>query len=330
MQAKILIVSPAWVGDIVLAQVLLQSLKRQHPDNMIDLLAPPWAMELLQRMPEVNQVHALSIGHGQLRLKQRWQIGRRLAKENYTQAYILPNSWKSALIPFFANIPKRTAWLGECRWGLVNDVRYLDKEKLPLMVERFLALGPQKEGGKPLLEVNNKNLTKALEKFNLSPIHPILVLCPGAEYGPAKRWPAKYYAEIAKNKLALGWQVWLLGGIKDQVIGAEIQAYSHHRCVDLTGQTTLGEAVDLLSLAKVVVTNDSGLMHIAAALQRPLVAIYGSSSPRFTPPLSDNSNIVSLHLSCSPCFKRICPLQHLKCLNDLQPSQVLDAMTEFG
>jgi len=334
---KFLVVGPAWVGDLVMSQVLLQLLKKQDPAATIDVLAPAWARALLERMPEVQQIHAMPLGHGQLQLRERWQLGRNLVPENYSRAIVLPNSWKSAVIPFAAQIPQRTGWLGELRWGLLNDVRYLDKQQLPLMIQRFAALGLSKnktteaisELTKPKLVVQADSIIAALHKFDLQLTKPMLALCPGAEYGPAKRWPTDYYAQVAKQKLAEGWAVWLFGSAKDKSVAAEIQQQTDQRCCDLTGRTNLGEAVDLLSLAQAVVTNDSGLMHIAAALNRPIVAVYGSSSPRFTPPLAEKIKILTLGLACSPCFKRECPLGHLKCLTDLMPTQVLQAITEL-
>lgn len=333
---KIFIVSPAWVGDLIMSQVLLILLKQQNPAVLIDVLAPVWGRSVLTRMPEVHQVYEMPLGHGELEFKHRWQLGKSLRAANYRQAIVLPNSWKSALVPFAAQIPQRTGWLGEMRWGLLNDIRYLDKTRLPLMIERFFALGLPNNAElptllpKPNLHVSADGIDSAVTKFNLDISKPILVLCPGAEYGPAKRWPASYYAEVAKQKVNDGWSVWVMGSVKDQVLGNEIQTITSQGCVDLTGRTSLGEAIDLLSLAQMVVTNDSGLMHIAAALQRPLIAIYGSSSPKFTPPLSEQVKILSLNLSCSPCFQRECPLQHLNCLRELLPNIVLQNMEELG
>jgi heptosyltransferase-2 len=153
---------------------------------------------------------------------------------------------------------------------------------------------------------------------------PVLVLCPGAEYGPAKRWPDAHFAAVARHYRAQGWQVWLLGSAKDAPVTASIAAQAPGT-VDLAGRTDLGAACDLIAAADLVVSNDSGLMHVAAAFGRPLVAVYGSSDPGFTPPLSDRARVLTLGLSCSPCFERECPLGHLKCLKDLAPAQVLAA-----
>lgn len=334
---KILINGPAWVGDMVMAQTLFKLIKQRNPEVIIDVLAPAWSAPLLARMPEVSQFLVLPFKHGDFKFIERFKFGRQLKSAKYDQAIILPNSLKSAFIPFFANIPIRTSWRGEMRWGLLNDIRYLNKEKLPLMIERFMALGLNKNEEipkpypRPQLIISETERNQAIYKHQIKISQkPIMALCPGAEFGPAKRWPAEYYAEIANKKLAEGWDVWIFGSPKDQAEATIIQKITNNQCIDLTGKTTLAEAIDLLSLANLVVSNDSGLMHIAASLDRPLIVLYGSSDPRFTPPLSDNVKILSLKLSCSPCFQRTCPLQHQKCLKDLSASMVLDAMTELN
>jgi heptosyltransferase-2 len=274
----------------------------------------------------------MPLGHGQLGLGRRWCLGKKLRPQHYDQAILLPNSFKSAITPFAARARRRTGFLGECRWGLLNDIRPLDKMKLPRTVDRFVALGQEK--GKtlpvsppPRLMTQRADAHAALVELGMEmPSMPVLGLCPGAEFGPAKRWPVEYYAAAAKAKLDQGWQVWLFGSDKDMEITAGIQALTAYRCRDLGGRTSLAQAIDLMSLTRAVISNDSGLMHIAAALDRPLVAVYGSSDPRHTPPLSDRAEVLYLGLSCSPCFKRRCPLKHLRCLKDLPPERVLAAL----
>lgn len=334
----ILVVGPAWVGDMVMAQVLFRCLKQQQPDIAIDVLAPAWSAPLLARMPEVRTSFDLPLQHGEFGMSVRKKIGQDL-RGKYQQAILLPNSWKSALVPFFANIPQRTGWRGEMRFGLLNDMRILDKEKYPLMIERFAALAFPEQAKLPekilypklLISVDECNA--ALQKYQLDMERPILALCPGAEFGPAKRWPERHYAAVAAERIAAGEQVWIFGSEKDAPVAEAIRnALSESQrmlCHNLAGKTKLAEAIDLLSCAKAVVSNDSGLMHIAAALNRPLVAVYGSSSPQFTPPLADAVEIVRLGLDCSPCFKRECPLVHLNCLNELPPSRVLGALSNL-
>ena len=239
-------------------------------------------------------------------------------------------------VPAIAKIPRRTGFVGEQRWGLLNDIRKLDKTTLAMTVQRFLILG-QAAGAtppdirsipSPKLQVNPTQEQTVLEKNNLDTLTPILALCPGAEFGASKQWPDEHYAELAKHYLSLGWQVWLLGSENDVAVCQTINNRCQQECKVLAGKTTLPEVIDLISCAKLVVSNDSGLMHIAAALQIPLVAIYGSTDPYHTPPLSHNHAIARLNLDCSPCFKRECPLQHLDCLRQLMPTRVIELATE--
>lgn len=333
---KYLIVGPAWVGDMVMAQTLFILLKQRQPQCVIDVLAPEWSRPLLARMPEVNKAISLPIGHGKLALAKRYAIAKSLRGEHYDEAILLPNSFKSALIPFFANIPKRTGWLGEYRYLLLNNIHYLHPKKWPLMVQRFMQLALQRNEQlpgslpKPRLQVNQQDVMAAIEKYHLQVEgETILALCPGAEFGEAKRWPAEHYASIANEKLKQGWQVWLLGSKKDAPVAQSIQSATQNRCVDLTGKTSLADAIDLLSLATLVVSNDSGLMHIASSLNKKLIVVYGSTSPMFTPPLCDQVRILNLELSCSPCFKRVCPLGHTNCLQNLTPDLVLNASADL-
>jgi len=327
---KILIIAPSWVGDAVMAQPLLRRLRERYPDAVIDAFAPAWVAPVLERMPEIRRVVINPLAHGEFSLKLRWKLGRALRLDHYDHAIILPNSLKSALIPFFAGIPLRTGFKGEMRFGLVNDLRHLDKQALPLMVERFAALA--ENPGAPLRRpVENPRLTAdkdrvqtTLAKLGLFPKKTVIAFCVGAEYGPAKRWPAPHFAELARMLVNAGHEIWLLGSHKDAEIGAEIERSSNGAARNLCGQTELDEAIDLLAAASLAVVNDSGLMHIAAALNKPMIALFGSSSHGFTPPLSDQARIVSLNLPCSPCFKRVCPLGHCDCMMKLTPQRVFE------
>lgn len=334
---KILVVGPSWVGDMVMSQTLYLYLAQTRPGVCIDVLAPGWSRPILARMPQVRRAVTNPLGHGELALGRRRHLGRELGAEGYGQAILLPNSFKSALIPFFARIPRRTGWRGEMRYGLLNDLRRLDEAALPLMVQRFVALG--QDPGDPIpdqlpapqLVVDRSCAAECVSRFGLEPEKPILALCPGAEFGGAKRWPAEHYAELAHAYLVRGWQVILCGSENDRPVTSSIhRACSGNRgCIDLAGRTKLEEAVDMLSLASAVVSNDSGLMHIAAALSRPLVVVYGATSPRFTPPLNRNSTVIVSDITCAPCFQRECPLQHHRCMRDTSPARVaarLDAL----
>ena len=377
---KALIVAPAWVGDMVMAHTLVSLLKQRHPPAGIHLLAPTATAPLGERMPGVDAVHELAVGHGELGFARRRRLAGKLRALEFETAYVLPNSFKSALIPWWAGIRRRTGWHGEARYGVLNDRRRLDAGRYPRMIDRFMALALP-EGAplparwpRPELRVDENNRRSAIERLGLDPacspaserplgecldldddpdrngdvdenveplrsesLHredqpnltldrPVLALCPGAEYGAAKRWPAARFAAVANDRLRLGHAVWLLGSAGDTKVAGEIAAAAPG-AVDLTGRTSLPDAVDLLSLADAVVTNDSGLMHIACALDRRVIAVFGSTSSGFTPPLSPLATVIEDDLECRPCFQRECPLMHLNCLRGIAPERVIAAMT---
>ena len=330
---RILVISPSWVGDCMLMQPMLMCIRQCYPDCIIDVFAPPWTAGLLRAMPEIHEVITNPFPHGSLQLGARYRLGKQLRAARYDQAIVLPNSWKSALVPFFAGIPSRTGFVGELRYILLNDVRKLDEAALPLMVERFaqLADGAQHEIPRPLanpeLEISEAQRNAALHKLNLTLDKPVAVFCPGAEYGPAKRWPAAYYADIAQRLLQRGYAVWLVGSGKDKPVADEIDRLAGDNCINLCGSTGLGDAIALLASARLVISNDSGLMHLAAALDRPMLALFGSSSPQFTPPLSARAQIVKSGIECSPCFKRECPLGHFNCMVQLTPDLIWERLT---
>jgi len=328
---KALIVAPSWIGDAIMAQPMFARLHARFPGLQLDALAPRWVAPVLQRMGEISEVLDSPFGHGQLSLKPRWRLARELAARNYDAVYVLPNSLKSALVPFMAGIPRRIGFTGESRYGLINVRHNLDKAALPLMVERFaqLAEAPGAALPKPISYPKIRSTAAdqeiTLAELGLERPARLVAFCPGAEYGPAKRWPSAHFAALAKKLAERGCAIWLFGSPKDHAVAEEILQRAPGLCRNLCGATSLGQAVDLLAMAELVVCNDSGLMHVAAALDRPLVTLYGSSSPGFTPPLSDQADILSLNLDCSPCFKRKCPLGHLDCLNKLMPERVLAA-----
>lgn len=324
MTANVLIVAPAWVGDMVMAHSLVRWLV-ECSDSRVELLAPPATASLGARMPGVARTHVLDVAHGELGFAKRRAWGRS-HKDTFDQAVVLPNSFKSALAPWFARIPRRTGWRGEWRVGLLNDLRVLDRETYPRMVDRFVALAADARAPEPRLTADADNAYALVERLGLDTAGGVTVLCPGAEFGPAKRWPARHFAQVATHVAKAGSAVWLMGSAADGVAAAEIAQHTLAPVVDLCGRTSLTEAVDLLSLADSVVCNDSGLMHVASALDRRVVAVFGSTSPDFTPPLSDQASVVRQTLPCSPCFQRECPLGHLQCLEELAPQRVVEAL----
>jgi heptosyltransferase-2 len=336
MTERILIVAPSWVGDAILSEPLIARLRAVYANPVIDVLAPPWCGPVYARMRGVRDVIANPIRHGRLDLRGRAALARtlrsRAPQDRHTRAFVLPNSWKSALVPWLAAIPIRTGYRGESRWGALTDVRRLAPGAPPRLVDRFNALAeasdaplPATPAPPPVLVPDAANRAAAVHALGLDGDQPVAVLCPGAEYGPAKRWPAEYFAALATRFIADGMRVWLIGSPNDLPAAEAVVAAARQTppaLANIAGATDLGTAIDLLSLATVVVSNDSGLMHAAAAVGVPLVALFGSSSPTYTPPLSPRARIAKIEIACSPCFKRECPLGHFKCMRDLDPDAV--------
>ncbi|MCL2876166.1 MAG: lipopolysaccharide heptosyltransferase II [Betaproteobacteria bacterium] len=317
-----------------MAQSLFGSLKA-NDECEIDVLAPAWSLPILARMPEVRRSIVMPLGHGRLGLTTRWHLGKELARESYNQSIVLPGSFKSALVPFFARIPQRTGFRGEMRYGLINDMRLLDCSLLPMTVQRFVALGQARKTvpapvslPMPRLHADSSNQEALRMRFKLDPARPAIAFMPGAEYGPAKQWPSVHYAKLAHLLAARGFQIWVLGSEKDSAVARPI-ASGNPTVIDFTGHTSLGDAVDLIALARAAVCNDSGLMHVAAALDVPLVALFGSSNPEHTPPLGHRVVIETLRLPCAPCFERQCPFDHTQCLTGITPEKVLTALEPF-
>jgi heptosyltransferase II len=326
---KILVVGPSWIGDSLLAQPLLTLLHERHPGLVLDLLAPEWTFPLVRRMPEVRRAIVNPFQHGELELLERRRLGVQLREERYDQAIVLPNTLKSAFVPLFARIPRRTGYRGEMRWGTLNDVRLLDEQAMPLMAQRYAALGLERgqtlpgELPRPHLTVDETQRQATLASLGLSGVDRAVALCPGAEYGPAKRWPPAYFAELGRSLHQEGDAVWLVGSAKDAPIAEDIVRLSGGTCVNLCGRTNLDQAIDVLASVRLAVANDSGLMHVAAAVGTKLLAIYGSSTPAHTPPMSPVAQVMKLDIECSPCFERTCPLGHFNCMMHLKPERVL-------
>lgn len=330
MQYKILVVGLAWVGDVVMSQTLFKQLYQQYNGQVIiDVLANEWAGSILSRMKEVNKIIIHPFKHGRLEMGKRIKFAIKLRIENYDQVFVLPFSLKSAIIPYFAKIKKRTGFIGELRYGLINNIYKLDKNKLPMMIDRFCALA--NNGEKPAkiswpeLIIDKNNQLNLIKKFNFNSTAKIIAFCPAAEYGPAKRWPPENYAILANLLIEKGYKIVILGSSKDEAIGSTIVGLinKQEQAIDMCGKTTLTDTIDILALAQYVVTNDSGLMHIAAAVGSRVIAIYGSSSPKYTPPLSDKAQIVRVQLDCSPCFQRTCKFGHYNCLKFITPEVIV-------
>ena len=340
---------------MVMAHCLVQKISAAEPGEAIHLVAPPATAPVARRMHEITQVHSLATEHGEFGLRKRWRLGRQLAAERFDRAYVLPNSWKSALLPWFAQIPRRSGWLGEFRHVLLNDTAPLPADVLPLMIERFIALQDvsaaqsgslERPYPQPTLGVDEANQARLFAEHQLDDAGGAVALCPGAEFGAAKRWPAAHFSAVAKELLAHSIPVWLLGGPADVAVCDEIVAAvradsgseADRLPINLAGKTRLADAIDLLAAVRAVVCNDSGLMHVASAVDTPVVALYGSTSADFTPPLHPAAQALSLvtldggaaRLDCQPCFQRTCRFGHSDCLNRLMPAEVVRALKQQG
>lgn len=338
--ARILIVAPAWIGDMVMTESLVAALRRRDPGADIHLLAPSWTAPLGRRMAGVVATHEIESVHGRFDLMMRVRIGQALRPEAFDLAIVLPASLKSAIAPLLARIPKRRGYVGEMRFGLLNQARGLDKTRHPRTIDRFVALADDGSGAEPMVTAPILRHDEAAARdaaMRLSLDHetrPVVALCPGAEYGPSKQWPVSHFAALAGLLAEAGMATWIFGSDNDRPIADMIVrlAVAHDKTaapIDLCGATNLLDALDLMSLTSAVVSNDSGLMHIAAAIGRPLVALYGSTSPAVTPPLGKVVRILERELPCRPCFKRECPLGHLDCLNLIAAREVADAITQM-
>ncbi len=321
---------------MVMAQALFKTLKQQHPDCEIDVVAPKWSLPILKRMPEVRHGIAVDVQHGEFSFFKRWKLGKQLRKNHYTHAIVIPRSWKSAIISFAAKVPIRTGYRGEMRYGLLNDIRVLNKDILKQTVQRYVAHAGKNNPQTapvipfPALTIDHDNQQHLLKKLHLKLNRPVICIMPGAEYGPAKQWSVEYYRELAVKQVDAGYQIWVIGSEKDRAAGNIISPASDDAIINLCGKTQLADTVDLFACAEAAVCNDSGLMHIAAASGVKVHVIYGSSTPDYTPPLTtdDKKKIYYLGLSCSPCFKRECPLGHAECLTEIHVDEIVDSINK--
>ena len=331
-----LVIAPQWIGDAVMTEPLLRVLAQRG--ESLSVAAMPWVAPIYRAMPQVSEVIELPFPRGGL----HWAARRNLAQQwrsRFERAYVGPNSWKSALLPLLAGIPVRVGYHGETRVGLLNQrIPNPAKDQRGAMVAHYLALAQIEADSsvQPKLDLSLDLLKTTLLSFDLK-LGAYAVFAPGAEYGPAKRWPAAYFAEMG---LRTGLPVVLLGSAKEAAlcddIAKRINQERPKNARNLAGMTDLSQAMALIASSQAMLSNDSGLMHVAAAMGVPQVAVFGSSSPLHTPPLSDKAVVLWLKnevsyqpaLDCAPCFERSCPLGHLRCLNDLTPERVEQAWRE--
>ena len=324
--SRILVVAPAWIGDLIISLSFLRALKNIDKNSKIDLLVNEDLVDIVKYFPIISNIISSQTSHGKLSLLYRIKLGLKLRKNNYRDCYILPNSFKSSIIPFIAGVRNRISYLGEFRYGLVNKIiKKIDRKEG--MVNRYLNLINHKYQSEyqPALTDKigqNNNTHRLLLKKKY------LVFCPDAEFGPSKRWPVNKWMDLAES-LKDKFQIVFVG--LDTTISSYINETHNDSFLDLIGKTSLDEVIDILGQSCCVVSNDSGLMHVAAALNLPVVGIYGSSSPQYTPPLIDDAKRVLIYksLDCSPCYKRECPYDHMNCLNNISVEDVKQSISKL-
>ena len=333
MIERILIVGPSWVGDSVIAQSLYQYIKQLNTAAVIDVLVPKYLHGLLKRMPQIRRAIEMPLTHRQLGLRKRRQIGISL-RNCYDKAIILPRSFKAALIPWFAKIATRTGLCGEMRYGLINDMRKLDNHTIPRLADRFVRLGQPDQTSvfkcipPPRLIVNPENARICMQRMKLNCDTPIMILAPGAGK-PSKQWPPHYFAKIAEHYATKGYQIWILGSANDQAICQCITNMSKVAIDNLCGRTSLEDTVDILAQANIVIANDSGLMHIAAAVDSLVIGIFGPTTPEYTLPISNQIGYSWNKLPCSPCWQNTCRYGHYHCLTQITPFNIMSIVSKL-
>ena len=314
---------------MVMAQALYKALRMDSTSAEIHVVAPEWSRPLLTRMPEISKIYSLDVVHGELGLSKRFSLGKDLRCEGYDQAIVLPRSFKSALIPWFASIPKRVGDVGEFRHGLLTNIFPSNRSKEIPNVCNYLryidieaSVNDVKQNFAPDLSVDEKNQQQLLGQFEVSTGSPLVACMVGAEYGPSKQWPHEHFSNLIDLLCEQDIQVCILGSQKDAQAGDKIQSLCQHNVKNLCGKTSLTDVIDILAVCDVAISNDSGLMHIAAAVNTPVLTMYGGTTPAYTPPLHEKAKSFYVKLACSPCWQRTCQYDHYRCLTDILPNDV--------
>ncbi|HEU4460513.1 MAG TPA: lipopolysaccharide heptosyltransferase II [Methylibium sp.] len=332
MKTRSLVVAPQWIGDAVMAEPMLAALAARG--EVLTVAALPWVAPVLRAMPQVADIVTMPFEHGRLDLRGRLATARTL-RGRFDAAYVLPNTLKSALVPWLARIPRRVGYQGEGRIGLLDE-RLPNPIGKPPMVGFYGALaGGVAADARPQLRLDGAVVDAALARHGVE-ARRYWVYAPGAEYGGAKRWPPEHYAELARTMHARdGLPILLLGSAKEAEIGERIAALAPGACRVLAGRTSLDDAMALIAAARGAASNDSGLMHVAAGFGVPQVALFGSTSPQHTPPLNPHARVLWLKtmrgatpLDCQPCFDRECRFGHLLCLKSIEPAIADEALEQ--
>lgn len=327
-QEKILIIPQNWLGDVIMSQVLIKKIKYEKSNAKIHILVNSKFKDLANRMNEVDKVLELDCSHKEFGFIKRYKLAKKISN-SYDHSIVLSRSIKSSLIPFMANIKKRTGELGECRFILVNDIKKFTKSFRRKTANRYLSMYGNaeisvKKNYYPSLNKNEKNLERLVKKFSINTSKQIVIFAPGAAFGPSKMWPQKKFLDLA-NKINDNYLILVMGTQEEEKLGGIICENNTQR-LNLCGKTTIVDAIDLMHLSKFCVSNDSGLMHLSAATNTKTISIYGSTSPVYTPPLTENKHIFYKELSCSPCFNKRCKFNHYDCLNNIYAEDVFKSL----
>ena len=324
-ESRILVIAPVWIGDVVLSQILYRLLQRQQPEVAIDVISRPWASALLNRMPEVARHIPLEVDHGQIGLGRRRALARNL-RGQYHQAIVIPQATKAALVPWLAGIQHRTGFGGGSRAGLINDIRPRLSNVVTRMAHLAREAPPEEDIPWPRLTVDPEKTRAAFHRWQMDPDMPRIGLMPGAGSKQLKRWGTAPMARLATLLVEHGHSLCVLGAERDRADGETIARVAPERVRNLCGKTSLDDAVELTAGLAAAVCNDSGLMHVAAAVNTPVVGIYGPTSPATHPPLSTRRAVRWAGVACSPCNLRTCPYGHHACMTNITPEATLESL----
>lgn len=335
---RLLIRSTNWIGDAIMTTPAVRAIRRNFPNARISMLAKPWVAPVFAHSPHVDEIIVFDAGGRHAGVFGTLRLAKDLRKGRYDAAILLQNAIEAAIIAFLAGIPRRIGFDTDGRRLLLTHPVHRTKAiKAIHQTGYYLKIleGAGMTAGRPTLELHldpadTRRAAQMRAEFGIAPGRPLIGLNPSATFGPAKQWFPERYAALGDllNK-ELGALILIFGGPSDRELGRTITGLMSAPAIDLSGRTSLGEAMALIDRCTAFVTNDSGLMHVAAALGTPLVAVFGSTNWTTTSPFSDTSRIVRVPIACSPCMQPVCPLGHMNCMRQVSVAMVADAVKDL-
>jgi len=331
---KIIIRSTNWVGDAVLTTPAVRAIRENFPEARIALLAKPWVAPVFHNNPHLDKILVYESEGRHRGWLGKARLVRELRRQRFQLAVLFQNAFEAAFLVYMAGVPIRIGYDSDCRGALLTRRIPVDQDRVGSHhIEYYLGIlqGASLRPGDRKLTLELSDIERAraeeiLKENQISPSRPLVVINPGATFGSSKRWPLERYAALGDRiRAAWGAQIVILGGPGERTVGRQISALMNRGCINLCGRTSLREAAALIEKCELFVTNDSGLMHVAAAFDIPLIAIFGSTDPAATGPTNPRSRIVQVPASCSPCLKRECPEDH-RCMNEISVDQVYEAV----